>query len=321
MKFIALLLVIISLSACKVETQTSNEKVNNTASEKEQVVISGNNLSSQEVENFSNELERRQLEKPDTFFEVVKSSKRSGSTILSNLNDDYLYPKKNFYLLIGLGRTDKDNSIQKTDWDAVYFIMSYLSEQKFRVLVNVRATAEHLKLAAEDKDTSVILWSSHGNKGGFYDVDGNKVPYDIFKNKSKGFYQLLLSSCEGRVALDDHYSISGLKTYAWSGLTNSIELKNFIKSDEWTADYGRSLINPINGITCTVKAAKAVMMKEGSREDLYGYGFEKLDDCSARLKTIRNNKVCARGEDGVFKIDIKTLEKTQRFNSLEDCLQ
>jgi hypothetical protein len=319
MKFIALILVLMSVTACKVDDQNSQNSAPTTLENKDQVVISGNNLNSEEVLRFSEELEQKQIENPDTFFEVVKSS--NNKVILSNLSDDALYPKKNFYFLIGLGETDKDNRIQKTDWDAVYYIMNYLAEQKYRVLVNVRATAEHLRLASQDKDTSVILWSSHGNENGFYDVDKIRVPYDIFKNKHKNFYQFILSSCEGRIALDSNYSITALKTFAWTGITNSSELKSFLVSDSWTSNYGRSLITPIGGITCTEKEKKIILMKENTRKDLYGYGFNNLDECNSRVKTIKNNRVCSKGEAGVFEIDINTLDKVQEYNSLEECLQ
>ena len=64
--------------------------------------------------------------------------------ILSGLKDDHLYKNKNFYIFIGLGSTEKDQTIQKTDWDAIYYIMNYVSKLKFRVMINVQATSEHL---------------------------------------------------------------------------------------------------------------------------------------------------------------------------------
>ncbi|MBC7712511.1 MAG: hypothetical protein H7177_04205 [Rhizobacter sp.] len=35
-------------------------------------------------------------------------------------------------------------------------------------MINVNATAEHLRIASEDDNTAVILWSGHGNAEGFF---------------------------------------------------------------------------------------------------------------------------------------------------------
>jgi hypothetical protein len=193
-----------------------------------------------DVARFKAEIEARQAQNPDTFFEVQHSnSKLTGSLKTVVAKDDVLYPNKNFYIFLGLGPNAKDEEIRRQDWGAIYAIMNYLATQKFRVLINVNATAEHLKLAAQDSNTSVILWSSHGNQDGFYDYNNQKVPYDIFKTKSSSFYQFILSACYGRIALNKHYEHKDLQTWAWSGLTTTLELKAFLVSDKWNAFQGK----------------------------------------------------------------------------------
>ena len=238
------------------------------------------------------------------------------------MSDDHLYPNKNFYIFLALGDSSTDRTIQKADWDAIYYIMNYVAGLKFRVLINAKATSEHLRHAAADKDTSVILWSSHGNTQGFYDSNGEKVPYDVFDNKNPNFYQFILSSCEGRIALDNHYNISGLRTYSWTGLTNSSELKSFIISDAWSIEEGKNLVTPISGLTCTLKENQIFLMSVENRQFVYGYHFEKLSDCSNRLATIKDNQICSLGEDGVKKVNSYTLEVSEEtFSDLNECLQ
>jgi hypothetical protein len=322
MKYLTLFIVMILINACKVETQTNTvSNANKVALQEDQIVIGTDNLSSEEMINFADELEQRQNENPDKFFEIVAGPAQSGSAILSRLSDDHLYPKQNFYILIGLGQKGRDFIIQKADFEAIYNIMGYLADKQFRVLINVHATAEHLKIAVEDSQTSVILWSSHGNTNGFYDYNKDKVPYDIFKNKHKNFYQFILSSCEGQIALNDFYRPTAIKTWAWEKFTDSVQLKTLLLSDAWSADYGRALVSSVSGISCTANGKKFVLMQEKTRIDLYGEPFAKLSDCTERVNSIKKNNVCLKGKEGVFSYNVHTLVRGQSYNNLEDCIK
>ena len=304
-------------SSCraKVEVQTTK----GVTLSNNQIGISAN-ASSTQVQSFVRELEAKQALDPSQVFEVVSLN---NSAIKKNaLSDDHLYPNKNFYIFLALGDSSKDRTIQKADWDAIYYIMNYVAGLNFRVMINAKATSEHLRYAAADKETSVILWSSHGNKQGFYDSNGEKVPYDVFDNKSPNFYQFILSSCEGRIALDNHYNISGLRTYSWSGLTNSSELKSFIISDAWSIEEGKNLVAPVAGLTCTMKGNQIFLMNVETRIFTYGYHFENLSECSDRLATIKDDQICRLGEDGMKKVNTYTLEVSEEtFSDLNECLQ
>lgn len=324
MKHTFLVVLLVLMTACKVQVDESS-KVHiegSTTLTSTQVGVTTQNVSMVEVNKFQEEIEARQAANPDQIFEVVNTdSKTEGSVKLSALKDDVLYPNKNFYILIGLGPTDKDNTILKTDWEAIYSVMGYLSKLKYRVMINVQATAQHLKLASQDPDTAVVLWSSHGNKQGFYDYNGVKVPYDIFKDKSPNFYQLILSSCEGRIALDNNYNIYGLSTFAWEGLTNSTELRSFIVSNEWSAQDGKALVTPKVGVTCTEVGNQVALIQASSRKKLYGYKFENLEACKQRLDTMKNGQICTKDQYGYRKISALNLSVAEgAYSSLESCI-
>ena len=322
MKHALMIALVLLFSACKIETQKSTQDMaaSDALLKDNQIALEADVNNSEEIARFKEELERKQAENPDQIFEVVSKEQVSGNVILSGLKDDHLYKSKNFYIFIGLGSASKDETIQKTDWDSIYYIMNYVTKLKFRVMINVQATAEHLKLAASDEETSVILWSSHGNKKAFYDYNGNPGPYDIFKTKSKNFYQLILSSCEGRIALDNNYITTGLKTWAWSGLTNSTELKQFLVSDKWSAQDGAILSTPKNNVTCTTAGNQYALMRASTRTEYYGYPLKSLSDCTARIQTMKNNKICSRGDEGIKQVDIVTLETSdETYESFEQC--
>ncbi|MBK22802.1 MAG: hypothetical protein CME70_02260 [Halobacteriovorax sp.] len=146
-----------------------------------------------------------------------------------------VYPAGDLYILLAVGK--KDESMTKTEYQKLWGIMNYLSDKGFRVMMNVKAKVAHLEAAINSVDTSLIMWSSHGNTHSFYDYAGNAVPYDIFKNAHENLYQFVLSACYGRKALNANYSIpSHIKTWAWSGLTNSTEFISFLLSDTWSAN-------------------------------------------------------------------------------------
>ncbi len=113
--------------------------------------------------------------------------------------------------------------------------MNYLSSNGFRVVMNVRATSSDVKAAAETATTSVILFSGHGNEEAFYDWDESPVDYKVFEKASPSLYQIIISACHSRQALDANYVIpKRIKTFGWSELTNSTELLAFLVSDSWT---------------------------------------------------------------------------------------
>ena len=148
------------------------------------------------------------------------------------------YPAGDLYILLGIGK--KDEQMTKNEYTQLWKIMNYLSESGFRVMMNVKAKVKHLESAINSEETSLIMFSGHGNKTGFYDYDSNRVPSDIFNNAHENLYQFVLSACYGRLAIDSNYSIpSRIKTWAWSGLTDSNEFIKFLVSDQWSATEGK----------------------------------------------------------------------------------
>lgn len=145
------------------------------------------------------------------------------------------YTRGDFVILWGVGASTENQKITEDEYKGLWRLMNYLSSNGFRVVMNVRATGIDLKLAAESPTSSVLLFSGHGNKIAFYDWDGKAVDYKVLEKASKSVYQFILSACEGRIALDDNYVVpKRIQTYAWTGLTNSTELIEFLVGDSWT---------------------------------------------------------------------------------------
>ncbi len=320
MKYALLMTFSLLLFGCKVEVEKSaRTEVASLELNANQIGLDTDENNPESVIQFTEELERKQAENPDEIFEVVPLQKKSSNLILSGLKDDHLYKAKNFYILIGLGSRQKDEVIQKTDWEALYSIMNYLSSRNFRVMINVQATTEHLKAAVSDENTSVILWSSHGNKEAFYDYNGNAVPKDIFKNKSKNFYQFILSSCEGKIALSK-YQFSGIKTWAWEGMTNSNQLKRFLLSDKWSALDGALLSPAKNNISCSTSGKKFSMIHAQTRSELYGQSFETLEECKEKVQAIKGKFICGDGPEGIKRINLADFSlSVEEYYSLKAC--
>lgn len=320
MKQAILIILMIFITACKVETQKSVPVINELNDD--QIAVSSTEPTSEEMDQFIEDIENRQKAEPDKMFEVVKRKTfDSNSPVISSaMSDDSLYPNKNFYIFIALGQRDKDYRIQKADWEAIYHIMNYMAERKYRVLMNVNATKEHLKIAAEDDKTAVILWSSHGNAGKFYDFNGDAVPFDIFKNKNKNFYQFILSSCFGRIALDKNYYTKGLNTLAWPGLTTSAILKDYLMSDAWSSENGKVLTPVTHGLTCTSDGKLFRIIKDEIKTNLYGDSFGSLVICQSQLKMIKNNKICMTSNKIIKQVNIDDLSvSVESFTSLNAC--
>jgi len=182
-----------------------------------------------QIQEFKDKLDKISSDFPE---EMIQVDFTGGSKVKS------AYPAGDLYILLGIGK--KDEEMTKTEYTKLWRVMNYLNTKGFRVMMNVMAKIKHLEAAIDSTETSLIMFSGHGNKTGFYDYDGKRVPSDIFKNAHEDLYQFVLSSCHGRIALNAKYHIpSHMKTYAWRGLTDSSEFVDFLVSNDWSATAGR----------------------------------------------------------------------------------
>lgn len=150
------------------------------------------------------------------------------------------YENGDFVILWGVGSSTTDQTITETEYKNIWKIMNYLNGKDFRVILNVRSTGADLKDAMTSDTSSVVLFSSHGNKEAFYDFNHQAVDFNVLANKSKSVYQFILSACNGLVALRANYVIpDDLQVYSWEGLTNSTELHNFLIGDSWSGFEGK----------------------------------------------------------------------------------
>jgi hypothetical protein len=178
-----------------------------------------------QVQEFKSKLDTVSTHHPEELIQV---------DFVGGRNVKSVYPAGDLYILLGIGK--KDEKMTKDEYTKLWRVMNYLSEKGFRVMMNVKAKISHLEAAINSVETSLIMFSAHGNKTGFYDYDTKRVPSDIFENAHESLYQFVLSSCYGRIALNKKYKIpSHLKTYAWKGLTNSDEFVSFLVSNDWDA--------------------------------------------------------------------------------------
>jgi hypothetical protein len=191
---------------------------------------SAKNPSEIQIQQFVEKLDQISIDSPEELIQVE---------FMGQDKNKSAYPAGDLYILLGIGK--KDEQMTKTEYTSLWKIMNYLSDKGFRVMMNVKAKVAHLEDAINSTETSLIMFSGHGNKTGFYDYNSNRIPSDIFSNAHKSLYQFVLSSCYGRLALNSSYSMpSHIKTWAWSGLTNSKEFINFLVSDDWSATAGKN---------------------------------------------------------------------------------
>ena len=150
------------------------------------------------------------------------------------------YQNGDFVILWGVGSSATDLTITENEYKGLWRVMNYLSQKEFRVILNVRSTAEDLSQAIVSATTSVVVFSSHGNESAFYDFNHNPIPQNILSNHSTSMYQFILSACNGTIALRKNYVMpADLTIYSWAGLTNSTELLEFLVSDNWTGLEGK----------------------------------------------------------------------------------
>jgi hypothetical protein len=163
---------------------------------------------------------------------------RKASDLAQPKNRSEVYPLGDFVLLWGIGSSSGDVQMARNEYVMIWRIMNYLMDRGFRVVMNTKALAKHLKDAVETEGVSVVLFSSHGNQTGFFDYNGQRISYDIFQNKARSLYQFILSACYGTESRARYSPPSDMVMYTWRGLTNSKDLETFLMGS-WTGLEGR----------------------------------------------------------------------------------
>lgn len=150
------------------------------------------------------------------------------------------YSNGDYVILWGVGSETADQSITESEYKGIWRVMNYLSLKNFRVVMNVRSTADDLADALSSETSSVVLYSSHGNRNAFYDFNLNPIPADIFSHRAANVYQVIISACYSMQALKNYEVPEDLKVFSWYGLTNPTELVNFLVGDDYTGFEGKA---------------------------------------------------------------------------------
>lgn len=232
-----------------------------------------NDLKENEFKEFLQTAQRRNIKK------MVFSPLHGQVQTVSTLEDKYF--SGDFYLMIGTNFDQTDEVIRKNDYTALYEVVKRLSWLKFRVTINLVASVEDLEATLQSTRPTIITWVSHGNQHGFYDFNSVRVPYKIFQKASPSIYQLILTSCHGSQAMQNHYDKFRpvtLKYWAWDSFVyHDTDVKSFLAGDSWSPyiNYPQKILS--NGMSCIEKDGKFVLRDEKNETDIQT--FSKEESC------------------------------------------
>lgn len=227
------------------------------------------------------------------------------------------------FYFVSVGETQADQSILSDDYSAMYRVIRIASIWKFKITVSLDATASDLKAALGAKVPTVIFWTGHGNKTGFYDSRSEKIPETIFKNASPMVYQFVLSSCHGRQALDNVYlkhAPLSMHTWAWSDLVYRRDLKDYVEK-QWNLFQNLPDFS-FQGLSCETIENKSYMTNGQKR--LNNNAFDSRNHCLRFLLYARDGFICHRlrkgGESTTYSISQAAPTKGQYYNDINDCI-
>jgi hypothetical protein len=143
------------------------------------------------------------------------------------------YPKGDFYYLIA-GLKDKWT---ESDYGRFYKIAKKLSNEGFRVIINVDAQVADVKEAIANPNTSAIIWNSHGSEDGVvYDSTEEALPKNIFtKNHSKRLKYILFGNCYGTLSTE-YYGLqqdTSITSFGWKGEVDSDMFFHYLESKKF----------------------------------------------------------------------------------------
>lgn len=231
-----------------------------------------------------------------------------------------------FFLLVGTKFTGDDETIRRGDFDDVYATAKRLSWLKFRVIINLVASVEDLRSALANKNPTIITWTSHGNKTGFYDFNQIKVPQDIFKKTSPTVYQFILTACNGFSSMQDTYKPhipKTMKYWSWDRLVyHPTDLKKLLEDD--------TIWNPYMHYPGELTYKNLVCKKTGERYQITharellpigGGTYDKLETCNYIVANSNEHFVCYREAEkwNVYNKKQRKLVPGNSFDNHYDC--
>jgi hypothetical protein len=221
-----------------------------------------------------------------------------------------LFPAGDYFFLVGgLTGSDSDSTIRFTDYNAVHSSIERASFARFRIIVNLFASADDLRQALQNDRPTLIVWSGHGSENGyFYDASHAPVPPEIFKATSPHVYQYIHSSCYGTLAIGKTYKLpASIKSVAWEGLTDSADLKAYLESKHWTPFAGRTETVQNQGLKCVKEVrGDGYLIKNSADEQMSPSVISNLEYCASMIYNIREGFLCAGTKYGIDIISLQT---------------
>ena len=268
---------------------------------------------------------------PENFQKMIDSLRASGQKRLiireqpkawTGLSDAQYH--SNFIYLAGLKPTGADEKIRWGDVQDLYPIFKYLSGLNVRVEINLFATISDLKMALRSTTPTAIVWTSHGNKQGFYDAEQALVPYSIFSGASKSVFQFINGACYGRIAMDEKYNIPAhIKNWGWSDLVyHPGYLKDFMISDKWSIWINHPGFVR-HGVSCKSSGEGQRVFLNKENEGPTEFSTLTLNACYKTLAESKNGFICIEVADkkyDTFSMKLMQGSGANTYSEYSDCL-
>lgn len=184
-----------------------------------------------------------------SFVQIIEQENQYQKIIISadeslQLSYEENYPNGDFYFLTG----DLRGSWAKRDFQKMYGVVRWLGIRGFRTILVPNAYLPDIEEAVQNKNTSAILWNSHGSKDGTVrDFNNQELPTHIFLNmKSENLKYILFANCWGEATAEKYgLSSSSIKTGYWKGKTDSSKLFSFLNSTGFDKQLEEAMGKPL----------------------------------------------------------------------------
>lgn len=221
---------------------------------------------------------------------------------------------------------ESDSGISSAEVADLFQSFNRLSKLGFRTTVKMTASTADMIESLQATRPTIVVWTGHGNQQGIYD-SYDRLPHDVFKKASPMVYQMIITSCFGRIALNEYYKgtvPSTMKTWGWDRLVYAADLGNFMKSADWS---------PLDNFPGEIKVKGLMCRKDAGGKFALFNGDNRLglpiwatkESCLQRAQQSNESFACApandKGELGLFSTITGQVVEGNRYNneSKETC--
>jgi hypothetical protein len=130
--------------------------------------------------------------------------------------------------------SDIGDAWARDEWKRFYNVTRRMLANGYRVVAHPFPKTREVRAAVSSPETSVLIWSSHGNEKGQVFAKDAPLPRDVFvRQPSPRLRHIVISACYGEEVARYYPMPEGAELERWTGVTDTEDLFAYLNSNKF----------------------------------------------------------------------------------------